>query len=320
VRLNVSARSDLGSAVAFVVVALLAFGCGELPARSPGAGAGTMTITSPASGTVVHTATVEVAGTAPAGARVVHDISFAPDDDVIAGVDGTWSMTVTLEEGANELVFRVGDDRSTEVRLGLQYTPGLTASAEPTTPPTEASDGPPSAPPTDPSPTLAPTPASVTFGDGTLEVGGDVEPGTYRLREPAGLCYWARLKGFGGTLDEIIANDNVIDAYSVVTIGRSDAGFESRGCGEWSANLSAVTTDTGAIEVDGTYIVGTDVSAGTWRSTGGELCYWARLKGFGGTLDEIIANDNVLGGSTVVTIGSADKGFVTRGCGTWTRS
>ena len=143
--------------------------------------------------------------------------------------------------------------------------------------------------------------------------------GTYRLRDPADFCYWARLKGFTGDLGDILANDNVVGAYAVVTISKTDKGFESNGCGEWSSDLSRVTASKTRLDTDGTFIVGTDLSAGVWKSTGGDYCYWARVKGFGGTLNDILANNNVLGGSTIVTIKSTDKGFITRGCGSWVR-
>ena len=60
---------------------------------------------------------------APAGSRVVRDVSLLSDDEVIANVDGTWAMEVELTEGANELVFRIMGDanRSTQVKLGLTY-------------------------------------------------------------------------------------------------------------------------------------------------------------------------------------------------------
>ena len=41
--------------------------------------------------------------------------------------------------------------------------------------------------------------------------------------------------------------------------------------------------------------------------------------GFGGTLNSIIANDNVFDASTIVTVRSSDKGFHASGCGTWER-
>jgi hypothetical protein len=191
------------------------------------------------------------------------------------------------------------------------------ATAGPTLVPTVAPTAEPTLEPT-PSPTPAPTFAS--FGDGIYAVGSEIAPGTYRLREPASFCYWSRLKGFGGTSDEIIANDVVSDAFAVVTIGTNDVGFESNDCGEWTKDLSPVTFSTSSIDFDGTYIVGKDIKSGTWRSTGGDFCYWARLSGFGGTSGSIIANDIVSSGKTIVTIRSTDKGFETKGCGTWSRS
>ena len=68
---------------------------------------------------------------------------------------------------------------------------------------------------------------------------------------------------------------------------------------------------------DGTWIVGAEITPGTYAAPGSDLCYWARLSGFSGSLDEIIANE--LGsGRQIVTIDPEDSGFETRGCGTWT--
>jgi hypothetical protein len=147
----------------------------------------------------------------------------------------------------------------------------------------------------------------------------DVPPGTYRTRQiPIFNCYWERLSGFGGTFGEIYANGNSA-GYVVVTIAAGDAGFSSDGCGEWSADLSAVPNPPGQVAVDGIYIVGVDIAAGTWRSSGGGgNCYTARLSGFSGDFGEIIANNNSEG-PTIVTISASDRGFETAGCGTWSR-
>lgn len=288
-------------------------------------GPGVLTIDSPAPGAVTTVSPVEVKGRAPAGSRVVRDISFAVDQDAIAGTDGMWGMLVELDEGANELRFRIGDDKSTELRLGLTYKPETAAdnapevSASRTAIPTPE-DRPTPSPVAEPTPTPAAEPTFKVFGDGTQIVGEDVSSGTYRLREPAFFCYWARLSGFGGTLGEILANENVVDGYAVVSIGKTDVGFESSGCGEWTSDLSRVTPDRQSIAANGTYIVTTDLQPGTWKSEGGDSCYWARLSGFAGTLKNITANDNVFGGRAVVTIRSTDKGFLTSGCGAWSRS
>lgn len=64
---------------------------------------------------------------------------------------------------------------------------------------------------------------------------------------------------------------------------------------------------------DGTYIVGTDVLPGTYRSSGGNDCYWERLSGFSGSESDIITN----GSNSIITIKNTDKGFDTNGCGVW---
>lgn len=44
----------------------------------------------------------------------------------------------------------------------------------------------------------------------------------------------------------------------------------------------------------GTYKVGEDITAGSYKTTGTEFgCYWERLKGDSGEFDDIIANDNI---------------------------
>jgi hypothetical protein len=69
---------------------------------------------------------------------------------------------------------------------------------------------------------------------------------------------------------------------------------------------------------DGTYIVGQDIKPGRYRASGGETCYWARLKDTEGGIDSIIAN-NISPGQSVVTIKPTDAAFQTSGCGTFTR-
>lgn len=84
--------------------------------------------------------------------------------------------------------------------------------------------------------------------------------------------------------------------------------------------VTITTTPTPQIAFsDGTYRVGTDIVAATYRSTATSSdCYWERLSGFGGTLGEIIAN--YFGSSpTYVTIAPTDVGFHSERCGGWTK-
>jgi hypothetical protein len=85
-----------------------------------------------------------------------------------------------------------------------------------------------------------------------------------------------------------------------------------------SQGLPAANT----ISSDGTYLVGTDIQPGLWRSDGGTdgmPCYWKRLSGLSGSLDDIIQN-NVSDGPQVVQIQPTDKAFVTAHCQNWHKS
>ena len=82
-------------------------------------------------------------------------------------------------------------------------------------------------------------PANDKFSDSIWRVGNDIQPGIYRTIPPegrvAGLpgCYWVRLSGLSGDLDNIITNKNTGDPTQVEILS-TDAAFESNGCGEWS--------------------------------------------------------------------------------------
>lgn len=168
-----------------------------------------------------------------------------------------------------------------------------------------------------PAATAVPAPAaSLTFGSGMQIVGRDIAAGTYRA--PGGrFCYWERLRGFGGTLGDIIANELGVGPQ-IVTISATDKGFDSSGCGRWTLDLSPITASPTDPFGDGVYFVGKDIAPGTWQASGGNGCYWERLTGFSGQFRDIKAND-LLNGSTVVDIEPGDQGFSTHRCGTWTK-
>ena len=70
---------------------------------------------------------------------------------------------------------------------------------------------------------------------------------------------------------------------------------------------------------DGTYVVGTDIVAGTYKAkpSSGHECYWARLSSTASESD-IIAN-HFASGPTTVAISKSDAAFVTQRCGRWTK-
>lgn len=82
-----------------------------------------MTVQSPRDGEQVFTQEVTVIGLAPPGTRITRDVSLRPDQHATADSTGHWAIAVSLEQGENTLVFRIGDDRSTEQRIRITFTP-----------------------------------------------------------------------------------------------------------------------------------------------------------------------------------------------------
>lgn len=82
-------------------------------------------------------------------------------------------------------------------------------------------------------PHTMPAPKPVTLGAGTWQVGTEVKPGTYTTTAGSS-CYWARLKGFDGELESIIANGNLDDGQrGRLTVKASDKGLELTGDCVW---------------------------------------------------------------------------------------
>ena len=77
------------------------------------------------------------------------------------------------------------------------------------------------------------------------------------------------------------------------------------------------TGPAAAIAADGTWLVGTDIQPGTYRSSSDPSCYWARLTNTSGDFDAILANGN--GENQTVTITKSDKAFESVHCAPWTK-
>lgn len=237
-----------------------------------------------------------------------------------SAVKGSSSKTVTTAATEAKANAQAGQDitqAASKPEPTLTPTQAATKAAPTPTPkPSKPTPTPTTAPPT---PTPTPSGPATTFGDGMYRVGSQIAPGTYWTNASL-FCYWERLSGFTGDLSDILANDNT-QGQTIVTIETTDKGFHSQRCGDWRP-ISSLPKMTGKTSfVDGTYLVGSDyLQPGTYQSDGkGGQCYWARLSGFSGSLDEIVANNNV-SGPTIVTISASDKGFEAHRCGTWTRT
>jgi hypothetical protein len=167
--------------------------------------------------------------------------------------------------------------------------------------------------------TRAPGPRA-TFDVGTYLVGSEIASGRY-YSDPSRTCAWERLSGLGGSAPERTANEYIgFDAGQwIVDILPGDHAFKtSSACETW------FPTERRGLEAGitpGVWLVGRQVSPGTYRAAAAEGCYWARLRDFEGTFDGVIANDFVIDAAQqLVEISAGDAGFSSdEECGRWTR-
>jgi hypothetical protein len=68
---------------------------------------------------------------------------------------------------------------------------------------------------------------------------------------------------------------------------------------------------------DGIWEVGADIAPGTYKTLGGEGCYWSRLRRLTGRQRDIISERRV-SGPAIVTIKRRDVGFESARCRSWT--
>jgi hypothetical protein len=217
---------------------------------------------------------------------------------------GQWWIRYSGGAGPNPVVWGGSDD------VPVVKTPTPTVAPAPPPPPTSPSPAPPSPPP----------PTEVNFGAGKYRVGGlpNLPAGRY-YTDPIYGCYWERLNGLGGTSNEIIANNFVgyDAAQQIVDIRSTDFAFSTDAdCGTWySTPRRGLQTNI----TPGMWLVGSQVTPGTYMSYVGYGCYWERLRNFDGTLSAIIANDFVDSpGYRYVQVSAGDVGFQSDGdCGTW---
>ncbi len=71
-----------------------------------------------------------------------------------------------------------------------------------------------------------------------------------------------------------------------------------------------------AISADGVYVVGQDIKAGTWHTTGGNQCYYATLNS---TTTSDISDNNNFNGPETVNVNGAYAFQITGGC-SWVRT
>ena len=146
-----------------------------------------------------------------------------------------------------------------------------------------------------------PTPILGLVNVGTHLVGEGIAPGIYTGRAGQGIfesCYWGRLSGLSGTLDDLIANDNSVGLY-YVEVKETDVALETA-CVLIELDRAEIPADSNPAQIDpGTYLVGRDIQPGLYRGQAGtdilDSCYWGRLSNVSGELDGLLANDNATG-------------------------
>ena len=183
----------------------------------------------------------------------------------------------------------------------------------------------------DPTLKAAPTPVEApvsglvelpSFGPGMQLVGDDIQQGLYRAEVANSLfplCTWSRLSGLDGGLDSIIAIKIINKGFTYVRIKETDLAFESSGCTDFTLHQPGTSP---AVQFgSGTYLVGTDIHPGLYKSqVGGGLipfCSWSRLRDVDGSFGSVIATDIVISGQTLAEIDATDFAFETSGCQTW---
>jgi hypothetical protein len=139
-----------------------------------------------------------------------------------------------------------------------------------------------------------------SFPAGTYLVGRDISPGTYVGEAGTDMldsCYWARLGGVSGDMAELLGNDNALGLFYVEVL-ESDYAFRAACDMTIIEEIPARDEFLTSLE-PGTYIIGRDIEAGRYRGEAGsdflDSCYWSRLSGVSGEMNELLANDNATG-------------------------
>lgn len=170
---------------------------------------------------------------------------------------------------------------------------------------------------------LALTVPRTPFGGGQFRVGEQITAGRYFSDPVQSGCYWERQKGLSGTFGDIIASKFVTydGMQFIVDILASDVSFKTDPkCGTW---YDSPRHGPQSSIPAGVWLVGSQITPGTYEVSSGAGCYWERLRHFQHQgLTGVIANSfNGAARTQTVTILSGDAGFSTdSNCGTWTRA
>jgi hypothetical protein len=163
-------------------------------------------------------------------------------------------------------------------------------------------------------PTATKVPETLTSpkGDGIYAIGIGIQSGLWRSQgSTEDYCYWELLDQNLG-----IIKNNAGRPGGSVNLPADAYEFRTDGCGEWIyiEGIERVPRpDIMQPKGDGYYIVGVDISIGTWESQGtGSLCLWELTDQ---NQENIRFGMGPAGGAATITEDSYE--FYTTGCGEW---
>ncbi len=160
-------------------------------------------------------------------------------------------------------------------------------------------------------------PPAHRFEEGMHQIGVDIRPGIYTSNSSDGQCVWFTV----GDFTHQPALNNLITWWKtddpIVEIKPDHTGFYSIRCGTWQRRETAVAEKPVTQFGDGSYLVGIDISPGTYVADAGVgICDWFRTAPFGDTSPDN-SGGYVSKGHQIATILPSDSGFYSKGCGTW---
>lgn len=123
----------------------------------------------------------------------------------------------------------------------------------------------------------------------------------------------------GGDVDQVVNVESTVPKASILTVVQAAGRYL---CPQWMTVTQAYVLPAAPAKPansidDGTWTVGEDFPAGTYKTTGsGEDCYWSIYKS--GTNQSDIVNNHIGGGNLRVTL-KKGQDFETARCGTWTK-
>ena len=164
------------------------------------------------------------------------------------------------------------------------------------------------------------------FGNGTWEVGVDIQPGIYRAwRDPellVGACIGERI-GDAESGHPPLSGAQAYDGAAIIEISESDTRFRSENCTDWEPyQPSAEPQDKFG---PGMVIAGLDVRPGLYVSADAGTygaCFWVKLPGLAGWppgYDLSSAPHSYEPRRAIVELSDADVTLETRGCSSWRR-